>query len=149
MKTLVRGSVAGLLATGAMTVALYAAKAAGLLQTPPPKEITGRAQAHAGVSPAEEPEEAFTLSWVAAHLGFGMAGGAVYAHIKGLIPGDAWQRGLLYGGAVWTVSYLGLMPSLGLYPWPSEDSTTRTAALIAAHAVYGQTLAAAEERIGS
>ena len=79
--------------------------------------------------------------WVAAHLGFGAGAGIAYALGRSLFPRSRVLSGLAFGGAVWGISYVGLMPALGLYPAPDEDDPSRTAVMIAAHAVYGVTLA--------
>jgi uncharacterized membrane protein YagU involved in acid resistance len=118
---------------------MWAAEQMGLMRTPPPKQITASAEAKGDTQP--QSRSTFTASWVAAHLGFGMGCGAVFALIRRFLPGNAVLAGLLYGGAVWGVNYAGLLPALGLYPAPDDDSSTRTATMIAAHAVYGVSLA--------
>jgi uncharacterized membrane protein YagU involved in acid resistance len=146
MNRLVRGAVAGSIATGTMSCLMFGGKAAGLLVTPPPKEITHRAGEGAGVEPHKVSKPAFTASWLAAHLGFGVGCGMLFTFLKPLFPGRVIAPGLVYGGLVWGVSYLGVLPALGLYPLPSRDSGSRTAVMIAAHAVFGITLAEIEER---
>jgi len=54
---------------------------------------------------------------------------------------------LLYGALLWSVSYLGLMPALGLYPWPDEDAKPRLGVMIAAHGVYGLALATIDHHV--
>lgn len=142
---LVYGAVSGLLATAVMTVVILGAKAAGLFRTPPPKEITGRAGAQAGGDPSAAPQPVFDLTWIAAHAGFGMVGGAAFALLRWGLPKSTTPAGVLYGSAIWVANYLGIMPALGLYPWPDEDSNARTAVMIAAHLVYGVTLAQTQD----
>ncbi|GAC1402006.1 MAG: hypothetical protein NVSMB52_15910 [Chloroflexota bacterium] len=145
MNPVVRGSLAGIGATTAMTAVIYAGKAVGLLHTPPPQQITKNAQDSVGISRSQQSDETFNASWLAAHLGYGAGSGAGYTILRDLLPGNTITRGLIFGGSVWAVSYLGVMPALGLYPWPSEDSTSRTVVMIAAHAVFGVSLAEVEE----
>ena len=143
MHKLVRGGLGGVLATMVMTGVIAGGWAAGLLRTPPPAEITGRARRWAGLeTDAQGP--AFRAGWLAAHLGYGAASGVGYTLLRPLLPRSAVRAGLLYGAGVWGVSYLGVMPALGLYPWPDADSRSRTAVMVAAHAVFGIAVAQAE-----
>lgn len=144
MSPLVRGGVAGLLATGSHTAVMYAGKAAGLMGTPPPKQITHRAHEKAGGNPEERSAETFNAAWLASHAGFGAACGVGYSLLRPLIPGPSAIKGLLFGLAIWGTSYLKVLPALGLYPPPEGDSPSRTAVMVAAHLVYGETLAQAE-----
>ncbi|MBI4495122.1 MAG: hypothetical protein HY690_20295 [Chloroflexi bacterium] len=146
MNQLARGVLAGVLATLPMTAVIAAGRWARLLWTPPPVEITARAQQQTGVG-QRLPEPAFQVSWLAAHLGYGAACGLVYTLARRLLPRSPLAAGLAFGGAVWGVSYLGLMPALGLYPWPEQDSRSRTGVMIAAHGVYGMALAEAARRL--
>jgi hypothetical protein len=135
-KTL-RGSIAGLIATLPMTVVIYGGKALGLLHTPPPKEVTAGVESKAGGNPDGE---GFSLTWIAAHVGIGAAVGALYPWVRPALPGSPTLSGALYGLSVWFQAYVGLLPELGLYPGPTEDSTSRQAVMVAAHIVYGATL---------
>lgn len=136
----IRGGGAGLVATGPMTVVIFAARRARLLRTSPPEEISAR-----GLAKLPAPVEAVTSGrpwWRVAHGGYGVLCGVVYRLLRSRLPPQTAQAGLLFGGFVWGVSYLGLMPALDLYPWPEEDASPRLVVMIAAHAVYGVTLAA-------
>jgi uncharacterized membrane protein YagU involved in acid resistance len=144
MKTLLRGAIAGVLATGAMSVVIALGKVVGLLGTPPPKQVTANAGRQAGIPPRQVPQEAFTLSWLAAHVGFGVTLGVLYSLLRGLMPGPV--GGLIYGGIVWATNYVGILPELGLYPAPQNDSKSRMGVMIVAHAVYGVSLAELEDR---
>ncbi|HEX5414511.1 MAG TPA: DUF6789 family protein [Chloroflexota bacterium] len=135
-KRLVRGAVSGFLATVPMTATIYRAKEVGLLVRPPPKEVTGRAarQVHVrrGLS-----HQAFQLSWLAAHFGFGTTAGAVYGLLRPTLPRSRALAGGLFGSAIWALFYVRVLPDLGLYPPPRQDRPTRTATMIAAHLVFG------------
>src|SRR5205823_172801 len=115
--SIVRGSTAGMVATVVMTAVMLAGKAAGFLHTPPPKEISGRAGMKAGVHPRSVRESHFNLAWLAAHLGFGAGCGVLFSIVRPLLPSGNGRAGGLFGGLIWAVSYLKLMPELGLYPW--------------------------------
>ena len=147
MSKVVSGAIAGLAATGTMTVVILAGKAAGLLHTPPPKEITHRAEKSAGGRPEQQSQETFRLSWLAAHAAFGSAGGIGFAFLRGLLPGSPVLAGAAYGLAVWASNYLGVLPALGLYPDPEQDRNSRSLVMVGAHLVYGVTLAYTEDRL--
>lgn len=137
MSKTLRGGLAGLAGTVVMTVVMYVGKSFGLLQTPPPKEITARAERQVGGTPAGAE---FSVTWAAAHLGFGALVGAIYPWVRGAYPGPPLAAGSLYGLSVWLQAYVGVLPSLGLYPGPTEDNASREAVMLAAHVVYGATL---------
>jgi uncharacterized membrane protein YagU involved in acid resistance len=48
--------------------------------------------------------------------------------------------GISFGLLVWAISYLGLLPALGLYPSPRKDTGRRTAIMVLAHIVWGAML---------
>jgi putative membrane protein len=148
METIVRGAVSGFVATVPMTAVIGLGDAAGLLRTPPPVQITENVAERAGEEPDPE-SPAFTAAWLAAHFGYGAACGAIYAAARPHLPRSDLAAGLVFGGAVWAVSYLGLLPALELFPRATEDSPSRQAVMIAAHAVYGVSLASIEDALAS
>ena len=139
----VRGSLAGIAGTALMTIVILGGRAAGLLRNPPPRQITARVEERAGVR-ERLPRTAFTVSWLLAHVGYGAVSGAMYSSLRPIILAPSSVAGVIYGLVVWSVSYLGLMPSLGLYPAPAQDTRSRTAIMIVAHVVYGVTTAVVE-----
>lgn len=145
-KALRRGTAAGLLATVPMTSVIAGGHAARLLRNPPPTVITAGILDRLGARRHLD-EPAFHASWIVAHFGYGALGGIIFALLRPLLPTTHAIAGLVFGGIVWSLSYLHLMPSLGLYPWPSDDRRTRIAVMIAAHAVYGITLAEMNRRL--
>jgi uncharacterized membrane protein YagU involved in acid resistance len=75
---------------------------------------------------------------MAAHFGYGAATGALYALValrSGLVTGAA------YGVLVWVVSYFGIMPGLRILRPAHGHPGRRNALMIAAHLVWGSTLA--------
>jgi putative membrane protein len=129
-----------------MTLVIETGRAAGWVRTPPPEEITANVAERAGEEPSRQ-NPAFQAAWLAAHLGYGAACGALYALVRPLLPRSDVAAGLLFGGAVWGVSYLGLLPALELFPPAQDDSPRRQAMMIAAHAVYGVALADLERSL--
>lgn len=146
MQRLIQGSLAGLPATVPMTAVILAGRAAGWLRTPPPVEITENVAEFVGEDPDPDSPE-FQAAWLAAHFGYGAVCGAAYASVRPALPCPDAVSGLLFGGLVWGVGYLGLMPALHLFPPATEDSPRRTAVMIAAHAVFGLSLASIERAL--
>ncbi len=143
MRTIARGIVAGLAATAPMTLVIAAGRAIGLMRTPPPVLITANAVESTGQSPDRQ-SPAFQAAWLTAHFGYGAGCGAIYALARPFLPRSVTVAGLLFGGGVWTISYLVMMPASRLYPSAADDSRSRQAVMIAAHLVFGLTLAGAE-----
>lgn len=146
MEQVVRGALAGVVGTVLMTVVIATGRGARALWTPPPAEITANVHRKSRLAP-RLPEPLFKLLWLTSHVVYGAACGVVYTLVRPLLPGRPSVAGLLYGGAVWGASYLGILPALGLYPTPGEDSPSRVAVMVAAHAVFGTTVAEAERRL--
>lgn len=145
VRDLASGALAGFVATVPMTVAMWVMHR----QLPwaeryplPPRRITGKLAAKAGVRQhLDEPEErGLTL---AAHFGYGTATGAIYGAIADEVPAPRIVSGVLYGLGVWAVSYLGVLPALGILRPATEHPAKRNALMIAAHVVWGASLGAA------
>jgi len=143
MGTFVRGCLAGVVGTAVMSLVIAGGRVVGLLRTPPPKQTTEKIQQLAPVR-HRLPEPVFRASWSAAHLVYGSACGVLYALTRPLLPASPVVAGAGFGIAVWGVSYVGLMPGLGLYPGPKADSTPRVAVMIVAHLVFGVIVAETE-----
>jgi hypothetical protein len=148
MRRLLLGALSGLIATVPMSAVIFIGRQLFLRWTPPPKQITAAVVERAGIEP-DRSSEGFELGWRVAHFGYGAACGAIYGLVGPALPGPRAVKGLLFGGAVWGVSYLGLVPALGLYPWPKDDSRTRIVVMIAAHAVFGVNTAQFEELLSN
>lgn len=134
------GALAGIAATFAMTAA---ARAMHRRLPPaeryplPPREIVEGAHPaiRERVPEAERGRQSTTM---AAHFGYGAATGALYALVRrggGIVPGAA------YGVLIWAVSYFGLMPGLRILRPAHDHPRHRNALMIAAHVVWGGTLA--------
>jgi uncharacterized membrane protein YagU involved in acid resistance len=102
----------------------------------PPSEITAKVTEEAGLSDyIGEPEHrALTL---VGHFAYGAVAGAVYAPVANKAPLPPILAGIAYGIIVWTVSYLGWLPALGLLPPATEHPTRRNVLMIVAHVVWG------------
>jgi len=146
MHWVARGLLCGAVATFPMTIVILGGRKAAGFRTPPPVEIAHRISRRAGI-PRPRSEGGFRLFWLAAHIGYGAGCGMLYVLVRRWLPSHPAPAGLIVGGAVWGVGYLGYLPLLSLYPAPEDDAPDRTLVMIAAHAVYGLALAETERRV--
>ena len=146
--TLVRGALAGLAGTVAMSAVMLAARKTGLLGKMPPERITEAGLRVLHVKTSERAENALAT---VAHLGYGVGVGALFSVATGTaklpVPGPV--AGALFGLLVWGVSYAGWIPALGIMPPPHRDRRQRQATMVVAHLVYGSTLGALSGRGGT
>ena len=140
-----RGLAAGALATVGMSAVMFAARRAGLLGRMPPERITSHLLDHFRIRRSRESQD---LLAAVLHIGFGSAAGAVFgvARRRLPVPLPGVVQGLVFGTAVWAVSYLGWVPALGILPPPSRDRPGRPETMVAAHWVYGGLLALLTDR---
>lgn len=136
------GVVAGLVATGVMSLVMLGAKRLGALGEPPPRRLTRRILSPLGARPRTARLNAMAL---VAHAAFGAGTGGAFA----LLPGryKTQGSGRLFGLGVWAAMYGGLLPRLGLMPPVRRDRPGRPSAMAVAHLAYGATLAAVERAI--
>lgn len=140
MEQALRGAAAGLVATGAMSAVMLAARRAGLLGRQPPEAIVRRTGRLLGAEPRAP---LAGVLGAAAHVAFGAGTGAAYALLPRRGPGTAVALAL----AVWAVSYEGWVPALGALPPAHRDRPDRPLVMVAAHVVHGLVLAGAERRL--
>ncbi len=146
MNRYARGVVSGGAATLAMTSAMEAGKRVFPFRTQPPKEVTTNVIDRIGMF-RTIPRPTGPMAWITAHTAFGMVCGMGYMLVRPFLPSSRYAAGLIFGGAVWGVSYLGYLPALDLYPSPDDDRRSRTTVMIIAHAVFGIVLAEVEHRL--
>jgi uncharacterized membrane protein YagU involved in acid resistance len=137
---MVAGALAGLLATVPMSIwmifgqRLLSWRSQGPL---PPAKITHRVLSAAGWQQELSRDQKAGLVAVS-HFAYGGAAGAVYSRIAATDSvQSAVATGAVYGLAVWSGSYCGWLPAVGLYPPPTEDTAERTVLMIGAHLVWG------------
>ena len=140
MSAVVRGAVAGVVATGAMSAVMLAFRKQ--MGEQPPDAIATEAAHAVGADPTETQADVLASF---AHAGFGATVGAAYA----LLPryGAPPLRGVLLALGVWAVSYQGWVPALGILPPATRDKPGRPAVMIAAHVVFGAVLGTVEQRL--
>lgn len=128
---LVLGAIAGFVATLPMSIAMR--KLHGDLPTKerypaPPRELIDSVTAQAA---PEEPARDLTI---AAHHLYGAATGALVAAV---LPRAGPITGAAAGVAVWTGSYLGWIPAVGLLRPANDHPGRRNGMMIASHLVWG------------
>jgi len=148
LKRIMTGALAGAIATVPQSAAVWGLKEAGLYDRP-----AGPEQVSASLTSRALKENAAAQPWFAPamltqHIGFGAAGGAIYALLSTVVRPNA-LTGLIAGLAIWKISYDGWIPALKIMPPPTEDERGRQIALLAAHAAYGLTLGALLGRLSS
>lgn len=146
------GAIAGLLATLPMTALMVVGKRqlSWRSQEPlPPRQITQQALQAVGLRSKVSPEQETALT-AFNHFAYGAGAGAVYG---GLFPirslAGSISSGAIYGLGVWTGSYCGWLPAVGLYQSPAADTAERDELMIAAHVVWGGSLGLATYLISS
>jgi hypothetical protein len=143
LDNLLAGGVGGFVATAPMTAFMELARRYFLpchqQYGLPPRQITMRVASWAGLKRhlAEPEKKAATF---AAHFSYGAAAGAVYGPCCQYIGRPGVASGIVHGLAVWSGSYLGLLPALGILPPATRHPLRRNALMIAAHVVWGAAL---------
>jgi uncharacterized membrane protein YagU involved in acid resistance len=149
--SLLAGALGGLVATVPMTATLE------LLHRRlpwweryqlPPSQIVARLSRRLGLRRHMDQPEHLTVTLLA-HFGYGSAAGAVYAPIAERVPLPGMLKGVIFGLLVWSTSYLGLLPALGILRPATRHPPRRTALMIIAHVVWGATLGLATGLIRS
>ena len=138
------GAVGGLVAAVPMTA--FWAVAAGRIPNDewralPPRQIVRRLARKTQAERFLDRDEEVALTW-ASHFGYGAATGALWGVLARRTPLDSVPGGVAFGLGVWAVSYLGWLPVAGLMPPVERQSSGRNALMIAAHVIFGGTLAA-------
>jgi len=132
----VRGALAGFVGTAVMSLVQWPVAFAAS-EDPPPVEIGERLH---HMLPGRQPSRrAIVLRSTALHLAFGTTAGALY----GIAAPRAHREGTGVGFAalIWSASYFGLLPTIGVHPPAHRDQPLRQAGNVAAHIVYGLSLA--------
>lgn len=126
------------MATVPMSAVMLASQRLGAMGEQPPERVVEEAVSAAGADCGETQEHAVAS---VAHLAFGAAAGAMLAELQahfrfthGVGPG------VVHGLAVYTASYAGWIPALGILPFPTRDSNGRVFTMLGAHVAYGAVL---------
>jgi hypothetical protein len=150
MNRILLGALAGLAATGPMTLAMKLMHE----QLPreeryplPPRQVTEGLAEKAGVNEHLDEDEREAATWLS-HFAYGAACGAAYGAVSGeRVDESPLLAGVGFGLAVWAGSYLGWLPAAGIISPATEHPARRNALMIAAHVVWGAGVGAAVARL--
>ena len=141
-RNLIKGAVAGLLATFPMTLFM---RTAWRMLPPqekyplPPRQLTNRL-----VQELEPPvrlnQDRLTALTYLLHFLFGAATGALYGVLEDRVPLHDDTKGPLMGMAVWAGSYLGWIPLLRMLPPATRHPWQRNVLMIVTHLIWGLAL---------
>lgn len=146
------GALAGLLATGPMTLVMLALHRwlPRSEQYPlPPRLITENLAERSGVEPIIASEGGKRAATWLAHFGYGASVGSLYPLTTGRLKLPAVLRGVLFGSMVWAGSYLGFLPAFNILPPATRVPIRRNVLMIAAHLVWGAAIAGVVRQMGA
>jgi uncharacterized membrane protein YagU involved in acid resistance len=149
MNKIVAGMIGGFVATAPMTavmVALHRKLPARERYPLPPRKVTMNVADTLQVKHAMDEDDRFAAT-IAAHFGYGAGAGAVYGAFADRVPGPAAAKGIGWGMIVWSGSYLGLLPALGLHEPATRHPVHRNLLMITAHVVWGATLGVVTDKL--
>jgi uncharacterized membrane protein YagU involved in acid resistance len=144
MRKIVAGSVAGFAATIPMSAAMIAMHKQLSPQhrhSLPPRKITVRVASAMGLHHRMNSPQRDAAA-IAAHFGYGTAMGGIFAALAPRVPAPSVFTGIGWGLFVWAVSYLGLLPALGLHEPATRHPRQRNILMIVAHIIWGGALGA-------
>lgn len=140
MSPILRSALAGCAATLPMTVWMLAAQRFLLPEREryplPPERITRNAAEAAGLDAVARNESVLDAATLLNHFAYGAAAGTLYAPLRAW-PASPALKGIALGTVVWSGSYLGLLPALGLLSPATRHPARRNALMIVAHVVWG------------
>lgn len=142
MQKIIPGAAAGWVATWPMTIFMlyiWRRLPARDRQPLPPRQITGEVLEDVGLRRQLSGRTKTALTLLL-HFSFGALAGSMYGMLEGRIPLRNSVKGALAGLAVWTGSYLGWIPALGILPPATQHSWRRNLLMIVAHLVWGVSL---------
>lgn len=138
MKRLVRGAVAGAVATAPMSAVMVGAKKFGLMGGMPPEKITAKILKRTGNRPSSQQQDALATVF---HFAFGTAAGAAFGVVAPKRLVARVPLGVAYGTSIWGISYMGWVPAFGIMPPSHRDRRDRQVVMFAGHLMYGAVLA--------
>ena len=138
LKSLV-GALGGVSATGPMTIGmvwLHRLLPPKHRYSLPPREITMNLMEALGIHKKLGPDARAALTLIN-HFGYGAAAAILYSLAAWRVPAPALVKGPFFGALVWLVSYLGLLPALGVLDPATKHPQSRNALMFVVHIVWG------------
>jgi uncharacterized membrane protein YagU involved in acid resistance len=133
------GALGGVSATGPMTIGmvwLHRQLPSRHRYSLPPREITMRAMEALGLHKKLGPDARAAVT-LTNHFGYGAMAAVVYSLAEWRMPASALIKGPIFGAMVWLVSYLGLLPALGVLDPATKHPSSRNALMFVVHLVWG------------
>lgn len=123
-----------------MSLAMLGAKRIGLLGEPPPRKIVTRLAWRMRTRPLRRRRR--NALAVLAHFGFGGLMGSLFGVVERRLAERVPRpiAGMLFGSAVWALSYARVLPRLGVMQPPRKDRPFRPEVMLASHLIYGAVL---------
>lgn len=149
MHKLMRGAIAGTVATIPMTlvmIALFRRLPPAQHYPLPPRLITTKLAERTGIRPIMR-DPTLTVATLLAHFGYGAATGALFPFLESRRVSPA-LAGPGYGLAVWAASYLGWIPAMHILLAATRHPRERNALMLTAHIVWGAALAGTNALLG-
>jgi hypothetical protein len=148
-----KGAAAGVVATGALTVAMQLANrlfahggtahssgSAEAPQDPPTERLAARlVNLVSGADPSPRTRRGLGML---IHWAYGTLWGVLYGFAHRRLRSPTWAEGTFLGVMVWLIGPMGLIPAMNLFRRPSTAQPLRRAISILLHQIYGWTAAA-------
>jgi uncharacterized membrane protein YagU involved in acid resistance len=148
---MLQGAAAGLIATLPMTIFMQAAwmqLPARELHPLPPRQITRKFLKQLGVHRRLSQTSQAVLTWLL-HFLFGAMAGSLYGIMEEKFPIRNPVKGSLAGMTLWTGSYLGWIPALGILPPATRHPWRMNLLMIVAHLIWGVSLGVLSKELNS
>lgn len=149
MNTAQNGIWAGLLATGPMTLAMFALQRqlpASQKSPLPPATLTSQITETVGIDQRLNLNRREDLTMIS-HFGYGAACGLLYALGLKKFKASPLLKGSLFGLGVWATSYMGWIPAFSLRANAYNMPAKRNGLMVLAHLVWGASLAFSENEM--
>ncbi len=133
------GALGGVSATGPMTVGmvwLHRLLPQQHRYSLPPREITMHLMEALGLHKKLGPDARAALTLID-HFGYGAMAAVVYSLAESRVSGSPFLKGPIFGAIVWVVSYLGLLPALGVLAPATKHPHSRNVLMFVVHLVWG------------
>ena len=150
-KKMAQGAAAGLMATLPMTIFMQAAwlrLPAREMHPLPPRQITRKWLKQLVVPRRVSQPSQIVLTGVL-HFLFGSMAGSLYGIVEEKLPLRSPVKGSLAGMVVWTGSYLGWIPVLGIMPPATKHPWRMNLLMIVAHLIWGVSVGVLAKKLNS
>ena len=111
----------------------------------PPERITERVAERVGLDSVAHDKTLRREASLVNHFLYGAAAGTLYAPLL-QVPAPPVLKGIGLGVFVWSGSYLGMLPALGILSSATHHPARRNTLMIIAHFIWGSTTALLAER---